>query len=743
MMKPKDAGFFSLHIEKIILLIALLICALLAMMYVVSSPNKIKMNNKLVDAGKAAKMVEAESQRLRSGLNAEPEIPEVHTPDYSSEFNSRLNETTVAVASSYLPLGNPGTDKNLFTQDNKIPLYYLPTPPMPNALAVRIGNAVLDKIDDDTMEEIVNVTYTGNPENFRYASIKAEFPIDVWSERLAAKDVSDELLQYNAVVKDDEGNPILDAEGNVVTEVRKMQPVPEGWWRRMLAVTSVMLEREELDPITGEWGNRQFVSNMPTQIAYRPDNSRFDGSTPMPKIEAQRIVQDVKARQMDICRPEFLPMAFPLNWVPPDAKKLTPEEEKELYKIRKNIARYEKQLTKIQENLEKMRKRDEMEKTRRDASGSRSRGTTSRSRSPRSTGGAGMMGAMGGEMGMEGGGGRTSRSGRSARTRSTGRTDQGSLLQEQMMQIQERLIKEIEEREVLLGRREEFDPNAEDNNMNMGMYGRGGGMQDMMMGEMDNMMMGGMGPGGMMGGNPMGMGMRPGSISRRLSQVVETQYEMKEDGTRVMKVWAHDITIQPGKTYRYRVIVSVLNPLFSQHRVSADQKAANNYKLALIPSEEERVAGEWTEAVTPDPQSYFFLVGNSASSARVEVWALNRGKWLRKEFTFEPGDEIGGIIEDDSDGRDKIEIPVSSGAVMVDMIAASKGRNAQLLYVDPESNAISYRDANSDKDSPTRIRIQNEAVSFDELIIERDRDTTSNSRGQMMPNMMNDQMMGF
>ena len=705
MMKPKDAGFFSLHIEKIILLLVLLFCAFLAMVYVISSPNTIEISGQTADADKASDIVARQAQRLRTALESDPDIPEIEDvsiPDYNNEFNLRLAATSTAVAKSFKPLAQLGTDQNLAIDARDDARYYLPTPPMAEALAVRVGNAVLDRMQNaEIYNDIITTVGTNDATNYRYASIKAEFPIDAWSKRLAMENISNDQLEYQAEVRDENGDPVLDENGNVKTETRLMQAMPKVWWQSNLAITSVMLEREELDPLTGKWVNRMFVQNMPTQIAFRSDDDRFNGSNSISKIIAQQTVQTIKARQSEIARSDFLPMAFPLSWLPPDAKKLTPEEEKDLYKIRKKIANYEKQLLRMQENMKKQQMREQAERSNPRAN----RTERSRTRSPR-----GNSGGMPMNMGAP-----TRRPTRSIDRGA--RSSNNNTIQDQMQIIQQKMMEAIEEREVLMGRKEKSDP-KNPNSMDDEMYGNpyGGGMNPY----------GNMSPYG--GMNPYGeMGPGYGDMGRRLSDAVESQYELKEDGTRVIKVWAHDVTAEPGKTYRYRVIVSMLNPLFAKHRVASAQKAANYYKMMLVPSDEEREASPWTEPVSTDPQSHFFLVGNSATNARVEIWALHEGKWLNEEFTFEPGDKIAGVIEGTIGANaEPVEIDVDSGAVIVDMIPASQGKNAQLIYEGKGLRRLFSRDANSDKDNDDRIRVQNAQTSYEELLLERDKDGYDN-----------------
>lgn len=122
--------------------------------------------------------------------------------------------------------------------------------------------------------------------------------------------------------------------------------------------------------------------------------------------------------------------------------------------------------------------------------------------------------------------------------------------------------------------------------------------------------------------------------------------------TEAMPIWAHDLTAQRGKTYRYRFIVALRNPLYGQraalHRES--QAFAESPVMLSRPS-------EWSGPVRVDPELYFFITSandpsrdqrmatiNSTPRASAEIYAFHWGYWRRATLSLEPGDPLVGEL---------------------------------------------------------------------------------------------------
>lgn len=106
----------------------------------------------------------------------------------------------------------------------------------------------------------------------------------------------------------------------------------------------------------------------------------------------------------------------------------------------------------------------------------------------------------------------------------------------------------------------------------------------------------------------------------------------------LIQLWAHDVRVDEGKTYRYRVRVHVVNPLYSRRM---DEKQAEQYaQLFKIASE----WSAWSEPVETNRLRYSFVKTGreSTNSIEVEVWRFTNAQWYSAVFSVTPGDVIGG-----------------------------------------------------------------------------------------------------
>jgi hypothetical protein len=113
-----------------------------------------------------------------------------------------------------------------------------------------------------------------------------------------------------------------------------------------------------------------------------------------------------------------------------------------------------------------------------------------------------------------------------------------------------------------------------------------------------------------------------------------------------VRLWSHDVTVQRGKTYRYRMTLVLNNPVFGKN-AALDSKQAELAKEPLV----RTAASEWSEPVSVDPDTFYFITSASpedafASAARAsaEVFVFSMGFWRKGQVNLEPGDTIAADI---------------------------------------------------------------------------------------------------
>lgn len=117
-----------------------------------------------------------------------------------------------------------------------------------------------------------------------------------------------------------------------------------------------------------------------------------------------------------------------------------------------------------------------------------------------------------------------------------------------------------------------------------------------------------------------------------------------------VRLWAHDIGVEPGATYRYRTRVAINNPLFRKGPVLDPDDAA-----LQAASDEPFVRGEWspwTDEVVVGAREYFFVSkaapdGGAAGrtpNASIEVYRMYYGSYRRSTLTLTPGEPVRASV---------------------------------------------------------------------------------------------------
>lgn len=175
-----------------------------------------------------------------------------------------------------------------------------------------------------------------------------------------------------------------------------------------------------------------------------------------------------------------------------------------------------------------------------------------------------------------------------------------------------------------------------------------------------------------------------------------------------VKVWQHDITVKPGMSYRYRIIVNVINPLFQRNQLSLEQRRAQFDKLARASE-----PSAWTEPVTIPTNKQFFVSGAVPGNkgASVEVWTVFDGAWRQNTFSVQPGDPIGNVVEvKGSTMSANVDLNVDATVVDIDyaypVASQPNATTTRVLYMDDNTGELYWQTAFSDASSPQRRALQ-------------------------------------
>ncbi len=135
--------------------------------------------------------------------------------------------------------------------------------------------------------------------------------------------------------------------------------------------------------------------------------------------------------------------------------------------------------------------------------------------------------------------------------------------------------------------------------------------------------------------------------------------------------WAHDDTIEPGDSYRYRIRLGVFNPIAETNQFSEQDESLKN-KVILWSG-----FSDTTETVNIPETLYFFPreIQEAARAVTVQVSRYVLGYWYSKDFTVKQGELIGSVSgykiteEEEKEGVTVPEtVDYATGAVLVDII---------------------------------------------------------------------------
>jgi hypothetical protein len=135
--------------------------------------------------------------------------------------------------------------------------------------------------------------------------------------------------------------------------------------------------------------------------------------------------------------------------------------------------------------------------------------------------------------------------------------------------------------------------------------------------------------------------------------------------------WAHDDTVEPGKSYRYRIRLGVFNPVAGTNQFGEQDESLKN-KVILWSK-----FSDITETVDIPGTLYFFPsdIQEATRSVTVQVSRYVLGYWYSKDFTVKQGELIGKVGEckiTEEEEKKAVTVPkmvdYATGAVLVDII---------------------------------------------------------------------------
>lgn len=401
----------------------------------------------------------------------------------------------------------------------------------------------------------------------------------------------------------------------------------EQWRDPCLAIpifAAVQLQRQELDA-EGNWSQWQIVPR--TKID--PRKSMFESveeveDLPPGGIKVRLLQFDDPQVRMALLQPEAYKIASAKEeWFPPFLHKKFVEQQKE---IEEEKRRREKEVEMLEREQEEEKKREEREKAREDR---RDRGTDTRS----GVGSRGRSDDMTRRDDRSGG-----RRSRDRRTRTDGYETSG-----------------YDESDVASSRRREREERARE--------------REERLAEM----------------RAQTQRTSIDDIYNELDQILITK---RTDFTRLrepLTFWAHDDTVEGGKSYRYRIRLGVFNPIAGTNSFNEQDEDLKNQ--IVLWSEFSDV-----EQIVEVPEALYFFPRDVKDTARIVTVEVARYKldyWYIKDFAVKPGEDIGRVADFEPVGVENRRtvmpmapetIDYSTGAVLVDIVPVNDWSGGRNMY---------------------------------------------------------------
>lgn len=444
--------------------------------------------------------------------------------------------------------------------------------------------------------------------------------------------------------------------------------IPAGWWQGTAEILDVELVRQELQP-DGSWSAETVVAAPPgSEVAEL--RAKLNSESITPAIRRELLQREASARE-SVRRPAYFPMIAGVPWRAPSLAAEAAAANPNQAAIDRLIGQLEGKRAEIKRVKERLEAKSPEERA--PPPGQRPGGGERGGLASASFSASGAVAAGGGG----GGGGRKA----PPRQKSPEQLDR-ERKEQTKKNLEEQLRKFEEEEKKLVAELKKLghDPDAK----------------------------------------PAGEAPAP--------LFTEPTLAVSDQTAAVVTVWSHDLTAQPGKTYRYQVRYRLGNPYYG----NIDRLLEAQRELAAAPVLRSE-ASEWSEPATLEPDQVFYVTSASPVSfgalkgeaaATVEMFRFVYGYWRRATESLNLGDTLHTAFElppgfelfEMGAPAKRVPVPaemkrVSIPGFLLDVAAEPGTQNSARAYFADSAGSITIRRPEDDRNAAAYARLSSSSAA--------------------------------
>jgi hypothetical protein len=154
-------------------------------------------------------------------------------------------------------------------------------------------------------------------------------------------------------------------------------------------------------------------------------------------------------------------------------------------------------------------------------------------------------------------------------------------------------------------------------------------------------------------------------------------------------IWAHDDSVQPGHTYRYKLRYILRNPVFQTTGVCKPQSLAATFWMKSVDS-------AWSPDINVKSETNFFAVNTSPVGGRVkfDIFRWKNGIWQQQTVDATPGDMVGS-----TQGTGTTAVDFKTGLTLVDVRPDPKNADNRIIILTGDNGQMVRHDLAADREN--------------------------------------------